>query len=170
MLAYASSTLSLNDFPVPPNGINILPHPHAPSAPTSGTTRPAIHRLSEANYHLSQPSAKALSNTLMRAAVAGRQQGRGSTIHGRTSSDLLSANGPVPIHFALGEQLPVVVSSFQHMDPIDEPEWEGHSQREPESESPNHSLLQPSIPGSSVPPPGDRRSFTDIISAFETPR
>src|ERR1700712_4744014 len=46
MLAYASSTPSLKHFPVPPatpTPNSILPHPHAPTPPTTGNLRPAIH-------------------------------------------------------------------------------------------------------------------------------
>lgn len=191
MLAYAS-TPSLNDFPVPPatpTPGSILPHPHAPAAPSSGSLPPAIHRLSESTYYsVSHPSTKTLSNTLAQAAVVGRHQGRsGSTIHGRTSFDLLSAKGPVPIHFALGQHQPVTTNPTPSIPPANHDSVDDHTtvpevdimenqsevvitstKSSPPLQSPSN--MEATGFGLAPPVPRDRRSFTDIINAIETPR
>jgi hypothetical protein len=166
LLAYASPSLSLADFPMPPKTIHVLPHPHAPPAPTSGGLLPAIYRHPESHYYTAPaPSTKTLSNTLAEAAVAGQQKGKGNTIHGRTSFDLLSATGPVPIHFALGGPMVPTTSS-----PTINSSQE---QRPSDSLSGVISLVDP-LPSRSFTGESDtsrnRRSFSDIVSAIETPR
>src|ERR1700733_5983986 len=88
LLPYAASSPFLADFPMPPKTLRILPHPHAPPAPTSGGLRPAIHRDPGSQYHnVSIPSTKTLTDTLAEAAVVGKQQTEdgSNTIHGQTS-------------------------------------------------------------------------------------
>lgn len=167
LLPYDMPTPSLAEFPMPPK-TQLLPHPHAPAAPTTGITQPAIHRSPNAGpYPAPNPNTTTLSNTLARAAVPGYQNGPGRTIHGRTSMDLLSAKGPVPIHFALGTQ-----GSFTTSTPIPRPATAVETPIQdylPTTPSP---ILAPSPQNLEVKNEGnpDRRSYTDIIAAIETPR
>lgn len=161
LLAYASPSPSLTEFPMPPKTLHILPHPHAPPTPSSGGLLPAIYRDpgSQCQY------VSALANTLAETAVIGQQEVKGNTIHGRTSFDLLSATGPVPIHFALGRPInptapSPTVDSTREQHPSDLLSGT-NSQVDP---SPSRSRTE----GSDTD--GNRRSFSDIISAIETPR
>ena len=165
LLAYASPSLSLADFPMPPKALHIQPHPHAPPALSSGGLLPAIYRRPQSqHYNASATDTKTLTNTLAEAAVVGQQKGKSNTIHGRTSFDLLSATGPVPIHFALGGPMAATTLS-----PTINP---------PQERNPSNSVSGCNSPGdapSSSPfTEGDtcrnRRSFSDIVSAIETPR
>lgn len=166
LLPYDVATPSLADFPMPPR-TQILPHPHAPPAPATGM-RPAIHRSLDPTYYKEpNPDSKMLPNTMAKIAVAGYPGGPGRTIHGRTSTDLLSATGPVPIHFALGTPA---------NPPPSTPGPRSRTATDPVVQ--NISPLTTS-PGPAPSPqnlevqsegPGDRRSYTDIIAAIETPR
>lgn len=167
LLPYDQPTPSLAEFPMPPK-IQILPHPHAPPAPTTGAMQPAIHRSpNTGRYPAPNPNTNMLSNTLARAAVPGYQNGPGRTIHGRTSMDLLSAKGPVPIHFALGTQ-----GSFTTSPPIPRPATTVETPIQSNSPVTPSPSLAPSPQNLEVKSEGhpDRRSYTDIIAAIETPR
>jgi len=168
LLPYAAPSPFLEDFPMPPKTLRILPHPHAPPAPTSGGLRPAIYRDPGSQYHnVSIPSGKTLTDTLAEAAVVGKQQIKdgSNTIHGQTSFDLLSATGPVPIRFALGRPTCPTTPS---------PTTDSTQERDP-----SNSLSRFNSPGNLSPArpwteesdtARDRRSFSGIISAIETPR
>jgi hypothetical protein len=187
-------------FPPSNNGFvrtPILPHPHAPKAPPRHIVlQPAIHRspLGAAQspiYHVS-PSHKALLDALSMAATVGHTQGplQGkATIHGRTSHDLLSSPGPVPIEFALNDQRgqgkppedsPGVEFVAAPTDVVSAPKF---SKSSSSSSGPSihvsdaadatrdlELILRPR-PNASVEKPRPRsRSFSGIITAFETPR
>lgn len=161
LLAYDMPTPSLAEFPMPPS-VRILPHPHAPIAPTTGTVRPAILRTADSTQYIVPTSGtKTLANTLARAADAGHQRAAGGTIHGKTSMDLLSAMGPVPIQFALGS--PASPTSSSSAPNFVEP---------PVPEDLTSGTLLTCTRGYEVNTndQGDRRSFSGIISAIETPR
>lgn len=167
LLPYDMPTPSLAEFPMPPKS-QILPHPHAPPPPTTGAMPPAIHRSpNPSSYSAPNPNTNVLSNTLARAAVPGYQNSHGRTIHGRTSMDLLSAKGPVPIHFALGTQ-----GSFTASPPIPRLGTAAETpiqDNSPVTPSPTLAPSPHNLEVKNVDHP-DRRSYTDIIAAIETPR
>lgn len=196
LLAYANSPVatSFSDQDVPPSPL--LPHPHAPKAISpNSSTRPAIYRNTISAQSLN-PGHRQLLDTLAIAAAAGYKQGplQGrSTIHGRTSYDLLTASGPVPIEFGLNRQQSPQPQLEPHQHEVipspDEfpqpptnviPRFVQRSQSGPSlPATPNSVHDAATVAASQARPnfsPGvghqrpRSRSFSDIISAIETPR
>ncbi|KAF8317454.1 hypothetical protein DL93DRAFT_572588 [Clavulina sp. PMI_390] len=183
----------------PPSPRQFFPHPNAPPppSPTTGSMLPAIHRplANVANMEPSTSSHRHLSMTLARTTNANQDR----TFHGQMTSDLLSAKGPVPIQFALGAfSTPPAPSQSQRYPNSNGPNVianpnPGPNTRmvEPPAPAPIRNL-NPSTPSTAKGSPMDegstmaprsqtldapsttkdnnRRSYTDIIAAIDTPR
>lgn len=182
LLAYNDGpTPIVDEFPVPPSNV-ILPHPHAPKpVPSSMVVAPAIQRSqSIASRHYSAPAPsmapRTLVDTLARAAAfAAQDQYNGggptrarNTIRGHTSFDLLSASGPVPIHFALGDQP-------APSNPSMPPETPTSRTIAPSPVTPSPRDFHPSQAATDAESirkemTARSHSFSGILSAIETPR
>lgn len=161
LLAYDMPSPSLKDFPMPPRS-RTLPHPHAPPPLTSNAVRPAIFRGSDtAQRAAPRPNGSSYFDQTSPMAGSGYSDINGRTIHGRTSTDLLSARGPVPIHFASGT--PGIPSPTS----MSRPQVASPELREAHTGVDSPRQLAAPVDEASNP---DRRSYSDIIAAIETPR